>query len=206
MLSAVLTAAMTAAPAVAFADTYHTVQKGDTLWRISVTYGTTVAEIQRLNSLSSPLIHPGQVLLVKQEGSAAAEQRPRTADVSRGTDRAAALTAYAKSFVGTPYRYTGSSPQGFDCSGFVKYVYEYAGISLPRTAAEQYNYGTKISVQEAMPGDIVAFKDGGYISHTGIYLGNNQFISSTSSRGVQITSIYGPYWGEHLYGFCRVLP
>ncbi len=207
LYSAAITAFLSIIPSTAFADTVHIVQNGDSLWKISAAYGVTVDEIQRLNSLSSTLIHPGQTLVVKKDNSTGSSaERVRAVDVSRGEDRAKALIAYAKSFEGVPYRSGGQSPAGFDCSGFVKYVFKNSGIELPRTAAGQYNFGTKISAQEAQPGDIVAFKDGGHISHTGIYIGNNQFISSTSSRGVLVTSIYGPYWGEHLYGFSRVIP
>ena len=95
---------------------------------------------------------------------------------------------------------------GFDCSGYVQYVFDNFGIDLPRTADEQFYLGSRISSQDAKPGDIVSFQSGGEISHTGIYLGGGRFISSTSSRGVAIAYVYGPYWGEHFNGFSRIIP
>ena len=188
---------------LAFADTYHAVSPGDSLWKISVQYGVTVKQIQELNGMESSLIHPGQSLLVSKGN----EQKPASVvPVSRGTNRADEMISYAKSFVGSPYRYGGQSPKGFDCSGYLKYVYRNLGIEMPRTAAEQYNKGKKINENEAKPGDLVAFASRGSINHSGIYLGGGKFISSTSSSGVQITSVYGPYWGDHFYGFSRIIP
>lgn len=196
--AAIVTMTLSAMPLPAFADTYYTVKSGDTLWNISRTYGTDVQQIQELNSLDSSLIFPGQSLLITTDGS-------QETEVSRGASRVDTILTYAKSFIGVPYIYGGESPDGFDCSGYTQYVFNNFGINLPRTADEQYYEGSIISSQEARSGDIVAFKSGGEISHTGIYLGGDKFISSTSSRGVMIASIYGPYWGDHFYGFSRVI-
>jgi peptidoglycan endopeptidase LytE len=112
---------------------------------------------------------------------------------------------YAKTFIGTPYRSGGSSPKGFDCSGYTSYVYKNFGIDLPRTAADQYNYGQVVSAAEAKPGDLVAFKSGGSISHVGIYMGGGKFIHSSSSRGIMISEVYDSYWGKKVLGFSRVM-
>ncbi|MBO4897043.1 MAG: SH3 domain-containing protein [Clostridia bacterium] len=80
---------------------------------------------------------------------------------------------YAKTFIGVPYVYGGSTPSGFDCSGFVKYVFAHFGVSLPRTSYSQMNVGTPVSREELQPGDLVVFRGGG---HVGIYCGNNQYI------------------------------
>jgi len=190
-----------ALPLAAHAETYYVVEKGDTLWSISIRYGTTVEQIQQLNNISGSLIFPGQCLLISGNGEASPEM-----EVSRGTSRVDTIINYAKSFIGVPYVYGGTSPRGFDCSGYVQYVFKHYGINLPRTADAQYYAGTRVSIQDARPGDIVAFASGGYINHTGIYLGGNKFISATSSRGVQIDNIYDPYWGARFYGVSRVLP
>jgi peptidoglycan endopeptidase LytE len=196
-----------ALPLAAHADTYYEVKAGDTLWNISMRHGTTVERIQVLNNISGSLIYPGQSLLIARDGEAAAPGEASPAvDVSRGTSRSDTIISYAKTFIGVPYVYGGTSPSGFDCSGYVQYVFNQYGISLPRTADAQYYAGTRVSIQEARLGDIVAFAAGGGISHTGIYLGGSSFISATSSRGVQIADIYGPYWGDHFYGISRVLP
>lgn len=192
---------LSAMPLPAFADSYYTVKSGDTLWNISRTYDTTVERIQDLNSLESSLIFPGQSLLIAKDGNSSPE-----IEVSRGTSRVDTILNYAKSFIGVPYVYGGESPKGFDCSGYIQYVFKRFGMDLPRTADEQFYGGSRISSQEAKPGDIVAFKSGGEISHTGIYLGGGRFISATSSSGVMISSVYGSYWGEHFYGFSRIVP
>ncbi|RFU69554.1 hypothetical protein D0469_09220 [Peribacillus saganii] len=117
------------------------------------------------------------------------------------------LLEYAKSFQGVPYKMGGSTPSGFDCSGFLIYVFKEIGISLPRTAAEQYNIGTKVERDDLQPGDLVFFsntyKPG--ISHSGIYVGDNSFISATSSKGIDIVSLSNSYWGPKYAGAKRVI-
>lgn len=97
------------------------------------------------------------------------------------------VLAYAKNFIGTPYRYGGSSPSGFDCSGFVKFVYSYFGISLPRTSYSQMQSGYAVSLSELQVGDLLFFRGGG---HVGIYAGNNTYIHAPQSgRTVSIDPI-----------------
>ncbi|MBT2731304.1 NlpC/P60 family protein [Carnobacterium sp. ISL-102] len=103
--------------------------------------------------------------------------------------------------LGTPYLWGGTSTNGFDCSGFTSYVFAKVGITLPRTAAAQYASSTKVT--NPQPGDLVFFKDGGSISHVGIYVGNGQFVGSQSSTGVAYTSVSSSYWGPKLVGYGR---
>ncbi len=105
-------------------------------------------------------------------------------------EAAAALSAgqqvveYAKNFIGVPYVYGGSTPQGFDCSGFVKYVYANFGISLPRTSYSQMNSGYAVSLADMQPGDVLVFRGGG---HVGIYVGDNAYIHAPQTgRSVSI--------------------
>ena len=87
----------------------------------------------------------------------------------------------AKQYIATPYVYGGSSPSGFDCSGFVKYIYSQFGINLNRIAADQANNGYAVSADAMLPGDIICFSNyvgGGYIGHVGIYVGDGNFIHS----------------------------
>ena len=90
-----------------------------------------------------------------------------------------AIVEYAKSFVGVPYVYGGSTPDsGFDCSGFVKYVFANFGVQLPRTSYSQMNVGTPVTRDQLIPGDLVVFRGGG---HVGIYVGNNYYIHAPQS-------------------------
>ncbi|WP_159456470.1 C40 family peptidase [Intestinibacillus massiliensis] len=91
---------------------------------------------------------------------------------------------YAASFLGTPYVYGGSSPSGFDCSGFTSYVYKNTVRSIPRTATSQRNALTNVSMDELKPADLVFFGSGGSISHVGIYVGNGKFIHSPHTGSV----------------------
>ena len=85
------------------------------------------------------------------------------------------IAEYAKSFIGIPYVYGGTTPEGFDCSGFVRYVFENFGIQLPRTTYEQLEAGASIDPSELEIGDLVFFRGG---DHVGIYVGDGQYIHS----------------------------
>ncbi|HYZ18655.1 MAG TPA: NlpC/P60 family protein [Gaiellaceae bacterium] len=101
------------------------------------------------------------------------------------------VVGIAMRYLGTPYVYGGSSPSGFDCSGFVMYVYAQVGVSLPHNAAAQYGYGTPVSRSALQPGDLVFFNG---LGHDGIYIGGNQFIHSPHTGDVvKISSITGWY-------------
>ncbi len=109
----------------------------------------------------------------------------------------------ATTFKGTPYRWGGTTPKGFDCSGFVRYLYEAKGIELPRTSVQMYDQaGARVTDLKA--GDLVFFASG-IVNHVGIYIGNNQFISSTTSVGVTVDSLDSSYWGSRYVGAKRVL-
>ena len=110
----------------------------------------------------------------------------------------------AKQYLGVPYVWGGSSPSGFDCSGLVQYVFKAHGISLPRTTKEQWTVGTAIPKSQLKVGDLVFFANTytSGISHVGIYVGNNQFIHASSSKGVIISSLSNTYWAAHYHG-CR---
>ncbi len=108
----------------------------------------------------------------------------------------ALIVAEAQRHIGTRYRWGGESTRGFDCSGFVRYVFrETEGITLPRTSREQAKFGQAVSRNSLQPGDIISFATGGgsRVSHVGMYIGDNQFIHSSSSRGVRIDTLTGYY-------------
>lgn len=133
----------------------------------------------------------------------------RDIPVSRGdfdTYAARRIISTSMNYIGVPYVFGGTSPSGFDCSGFVRYVYARYGIHLPRMADEQYYAGTPVSLSRLQPGDLVFFTtytEG--ISHSGIYIGDGEFISATSSRGVAIARMDRGYWGARYVGACKVL-
>lgn len=91
-----------------------------------------------------------------------------------------AIVDYAETFIGTPYVPGGTTPNGFDCSGFVQYVYSHFGISLPRTSQQQSECGSTVSLSNLQPGDLVFFEpdSNGLPNHVGIYIGNGEFIES----------------------------
>ncbi len=123
----------------------------------------------------------------------------------KGTS-ASAIIATAKKYIGTPYVWGGSTPSGFDCSGYVQYVFRQHGIHLPRTSREQYTVGTAVSRSNLQPGDLVFFATNfGSVNHLGIYLGNGQFIHSGSSSGVTISNLSSSYWSPRYVGARRVL-
>lgn len=114
----------------------------------------------------------------------------------------------AMSLEGKKYKYGGSGPETFDCSGFTMYVYGRAGISLPHNAASQFNYGAPVSREELQPGDLVFFSyyGGGSIQHVGIYTGSNNFIHASSSlKKVVTSSMEGQYYQNNYKGARRVL-
>lgn len=196
-------------PSISYAANYHVVQPKDTLWGISRTYGITVEDLYQLNNLNSDLIFPGQRLIVSKEAGVeentddgnAAEEEAKVED----NDLVSQMLDFAKTFIGTPYKSAGSSPGGFDCSGFTSYVYKQFNINLPRVAKDQYYFGKAVSANEAKPGDLVAFAEKGYIHHVGIYMGNGEFIHSSSTQGVVISKTNDTYWGPRLLGYCRVI-
>jgi cell wall-associated NlpC family hydrolase len=106
-------------------------------------------------------------------------------------DEVSSVVAIAMRYLGIPYRYGGSTPRGFDCSGFTQYVFRQVGVSLPRTAQQQLGATTRISRSQARAGDLVFFLSGGYAYHVGIYLGNGKMIDSPR-RGTSVTvrSVY----------------
>jgi len=177
-------------------DKFYTVQDGDTLTVIAEKFDTTVASIKNQNNLNSNALSVGQELQVNEP-----KEVVKSASFGTGYD-VNQLIDTATSLVGTNYTWGGNSPStGFDCSGFIYYVFNQAGMDTNRlTAAGYYNMASIAS--NPQPGDLVFFANtyGSGISHMGIYIGNNNFVHASSS-GVQITSLGNPYWNSHFHSF-----
>ncbi|CUH95588.1 hypothetical protein P22_1662 [Propionispora sp. 2/2-37] len=132
-------------------------------------------------------------------------------DASRGqgihSNNGWRIAALAQQYYGVPYVWAGRSPSGFDCSGFVFYVFGQQGVSIPRMADEQFKVGVWIDRSDLQMGDLVFFStyEPGP-SHVGIYIGNGQFIHASSGAGRVIrTSLYSDYYQSRYLGARRVL-
>lgn len=130
-------------------------------------------------------------------GGSSSSSLPSGQSAGSGYGSGSAIADYALSFRGVPYVYGGASPSGFDCSGFTMYVYDNFGYSLPHGATSQLNYGSKVSMSDMVPGDLVFFFDSNYASsgasHVGIYIGGGQFVHASSGPGycVKVSSFFG---------------
>ncbi|MBW3624357.1 MAG: C40 family peptidase [Armatimonadetes bacterium] len=104
------------------------------------------------------------------------------------------------------YVWGGESPNGFDCSGMVQFIYRYAGVQLPRTAAEQYKAGAPVDQSELEPGDLVFFSNGKRIFHVGIYIGNGRmFHAANPRRGLTTDLLSSSFYSNHYAGARRPL-
>ena len=111
---------------------------------------------------------------------------------SVSSDLGKQIVDYAMTFVGYPYIYGGTTPNGFDCSGFTSYVYKHFGYSISRTSSAQASNGKAVAKADLQPGDLVLFKgqNSSSIGHVGIYIGGNQFVhASTAKTGVKVSSL-----------------
>lgn len=144
---------------------------------------------------SQPVI--GSLPLPQKQNSLAPNNQPILAPA-----KVNAILKTAKSYIGVPYQFGGTTPKAFDCSGYLQYVFAQNGITIPRTSDEQYKLGRRTaSSRQLVPGDLVFFttyEPGA--SHCGIYLGNDEFIHASSSQGVRIDKLSNSYWSPRYYG------
>lgn len=187
-------------------QTDYIIKSGDTLSGIGKQFGMTVQELKTLNNLKSDMIYVGQKLLVSKKAAASAPVEPVKNDQTAANPIQSVdpeVLAIAQDLLGTQYVWGGSTPEGFDCSGFIYYVFNKAGMKMGRYSSEGY-YNRSYYVNDPQPGDLVFFentyKRG--ISHMGIYLGNNEFIHA-SDTGVTITNLDNSYYKKHFEGFKR---
>lgn len=199
---------------------YH-VRPGDTLWDIARRHGTTAERLAALNGISTEaILSIGQALRVPAGAAAARPARSRAgteppmtpamrarlaAIPSRGEEWASTLMVISRRLIGIRYRWGGTTPAGFDCSGFLYYVFGRMGVELPRTTYSMFTTGAPVPRDELQVGDIVFFqtlRPGP--SHAGVYLGDGRFIHSSSGIGrVTITPMNHRYYSPRYLGARR---
>ena len=187
----------------------HTVVSGDTLSRISKNNGMSVNSLMTMNGLNSHIIHIGTKL--KLDG--AAVSKPSTGQTSAPKPPAASnsgigvygdVVSKALAQKGVKYVWGGQSPSGFDCSGFIHYIYNQSGVSMSRTNVVGY-YSRSAHIDNPVPGDLVFF-DNTYqkgLSHMGIYLGNGNFVHAGSS-GITVANVNDSYWKSKFNSYKRL--
>jgi cell wall-associated NlpC family hydrolase len=122
-----------------------------------------------------------------------------------GDAEAIAVAGTALSLRGAPYRNGGTTPEGFDCSGFVQYVYRLHGVAVPRETREQFRLGRSLKREALVPGDLVFFTTvAPGASHVGIVIGPDQFVHAPSERGVvRVERLSAEYWNRRYVGARR---
>jgi cell wall-associated NlpC family hydrolase len=138
-----------------------------------------------------------------QNSEATSEKTTKTPFTSKKGEKIADL---AESLLGSPYKYGGASPKGFDCSGLVHYTHGKLGIRTPRTSLQQYKHAKHIKLSELTLGDIVFFTLNKHsVSHVGIYVGNNRFIHAPKSgKQVTMNNLNDEYWRPRVVGAGRL--
>ncbi|WP_026841493.1 C40 family peptidase [Citrifermentans bremense] len=225
----------------ASSDATYKVKKSESLSRISKKTGISVAELKRLNGLSSSRVKAGKVLVLKERAPAdepkvkvvkklqlrhgdlfnekdyeqslqelTALEPEQQVDLAKNAelkvDNLKELKKSAYGFLGTRYRFGGSSRSGIDCSSFVQHVFRDLEVSLPRTAREQFEVGNAVAPGDLQKGDLIFFATyASYPSHVGIYLGNNKMIHASSrDRRVVISSLNTSYYRSRFLGAKRI--
>ncbi|HEY1246993.1 MAG TPA: C40 family peptidase, partial [Hyphomicrobiaceae bacterium] len=145
----------------------------------------------------------------KPAAAPAAASRPAAAPapVLSSGGGGGSVVANAMKFVGSRYVFGGTSPAGFDCSGFVFYIHNRSGAPVGRGMWQQYNGGAHVSMSALQPGDTVFFANTYEpgLSHDGIYIGGGQFVHASDERtGVTVSSLYTGYWQAHYVGATRL--
>jgi len=140
----------------------------------------------------------GLVIVYLMSGCAALKGKPPEPDIR------SEIIKTALSLRGTVYKKNGKGPDGFDCSGFVYYVYKKSNISLSPSTNKLIRYGHKITLDNVKPGDLVFFK-AKKIFHVGIMLNHEEFIHSSTRKGVSVDRLDSSYWGKKSFYFRSVL-
>jgi len=127
---------------------------------------------------------------------------------SAAPDPGSEVADLAQQYVGSPYRWGGTSPAGFDCTGFVMWVYGQFGVSMPHNEAGQLSSGERVDANDLRPGDVLVFANTYRrgLSHVGIYLGDGRFVHAVDeAHGVQVSTLWDSYWAPRFVGASRAL-
>lgn len=183
-------------------------EKIETLSRgAKIGYFATEGEWARIQTPSGKTGYMLLKYLVESESEVERASSIPTAGSSAVTPLAQQIVEYSQSLLGVKYVYGGYSTKGFDCSGFVKYVYAHFGIKVPRSSADYAGFGKKVSRENLRPSDILLFDtDGGNwdVSHVGIYIGNGKFIHASTTKGKVVVASLSEYPAPY-YGARRVI-
>ena len=212
---------------------HYTVKKGDTLARISRKTGVPAKQIAALNNIQSKQLRAGRSLILsvppsvqtaadeeedfldEEEDIASSDAAGNVAFDEKSNDELLGkwgsaderklFIKVATGFLGAPYRLGGATVKGIDCSAFVRKMYSFFDISLPRTAREQSAVGVRIDRGHLEEGDLVFFKTRKPIGHVGIYIGNNEFVhASYKGKSVRIDNLDQPYFQKRFQRAVRV--
>jgi LysM repeat protein len=194
----------------------HKVRRGDTLENLALQYNVEKEEIVDLNNMRAGKLKPGKTLLIprpeqEDEGrEIIVLTAPKPMKAWKTREEPYMLVKVAKSFMGAPYKFGGESVRGLDCSAYVKKIYDIFDVQLPRSAREQIHVGAPINKEQLAVGDLVFFKTRRYAkypTHVGIYIGDGQFIHSSSGQGkigVKIDALSSDYYSRVYTGATRV--
>jgi len=200
----------------------YTVRKGDNVWKVARRFNVDGEELMEINEMETPSLRIGQVLYLEArvvpdntENTKELFAKNLEEEISRmeessdtlETDKPNRVIEFAKKLINIPYKFGGNSILGIDCSAYVKKVYGLFGVSLPRTAREQFSEGESVEKNELSVGDLVFFRTyASFPSHVGIYLGNNLFIhASSKGKKVTIDNLETPYYLKRFLGGKRLL-